>query len=116
MPDYVSGWCEHVFEYHSQPFLLTYPKTNLDKKRFYIKKLLINHKFASGSSKSKQQQQEQHHQQQLQQLHPHVTPSIKEIFILSAPLFCLFSVFNFCNNYVIFLAFFCQLNQFQNKA
>jgi len=24
-PEYVSGWCGHGFESHSQPFLLTYP-------------------------------------------------------------------------------------------
>jgi len=25
IPEYVSGWCGHGFESHSQPFLLTYP-------------------------------------------------------------------------------------------
>jgi len=29
MPEYVSGWCGHGFESHSQPLLLTYPETDL---------------------------------------------------------------------------------------
>jgi len=26
---YVTGWCGHGFEFHSQPFLLTYPEADL---------------------------------------------------------------------------------------
>jgi len=29
MPEHVSGWCEHGFEYHLQPFLLIYPEDEL---------------------------------------------------------------------------------------
>jgi len=29
MSEYVSGWCGHGFESHSQPFLLTYPEVDL---------------------------------------------------------------------------------------
>jgi len=29
MPEYVSSWCGHGFESHSQPFLLTYPGADL---------------------------------------------------------------------------------------
>jgi len=29
IPVYVSGWCGHGYEFHSQSFLLTYPKADL---------------------------------------------------------------------------------------
>jgi len=29
MPGYVSGWCRHELESHSQPFLLTYSEADL---------------------------------------------------------------------------------------
>jgi len=29
LPEYVSGWCGHEFEFHSQSFLLTYPEVDL---------------------------------------------------------------------------------------
>jgi len=29
MPEYVSGWCGHGFELHSQPFLLKYLEADI---------------------------------------------------------------------------------------
>jgi len=29
IPVYVTGWCGHGFESHSQPFLMTYPEADL---------------------------------------------------------------------------------------
>jgi len=36
MPEYVFGWCGHGFETHSQPFLLTYPETDLSLWRLIL--------------------------------------------------------------------------------
>jgi len=36
MPEYVSGWCGHEFESHSQPFLLTYPEADLKLMTFSL--------------------------------------------------------------------------------